>query len=373
MANSQLNAALEKIRDFPDRPVERYAVAECFVEEKHAENLIALAASFTTVLNEKGGKTLHDRAEVFDNHTGAGSPHDGLRAAAYAWVRSLFKEASPDAEVERLPASESSVSHTSMQFKSECLAHGFLYRSDVEKFLGDAESIRWSPYEVFDFCDDLLELFETQLLWCLSDNLAGLRQRIEVEHLWGAFLLNTSQDVIYSANPPRYRKLRDSLMWSRESVAAIEAAAEDLVATSPVDGGQTPMKAEEHDRGGKPPGEAPQAREDAEAAVENAPASMDEAEKPYWNAAKSTLYLGDKPIKELKHPAKNVRRVLAEFERLGWPDQMPDPLRGVYHKTPKRLNDTIFQLNAKHIIPDQMHFASDHTGEGICWHPGPKL
>ncbi len=248
-----LKDAIQNLHDLPDLPA--YDCSDGLLGvEKHAETCIALAARFVTAIEESvAGKELHERVVLFANLTGAGSEYGDLRTAAHESMIQLFKEVSPDREVDR---TDISPPYEGFKPRSERLAHGYLRRWDVNIFLGDAQSVLWSPYELLDFCDDLLELFDGQLLCSLVENLGALHGRMKAKHLWGAYLLAASHDAASAPTPDRYRRLRIAIMQSRGSVAAIKAAAEDIVATLPVDSGQTPTKAEEHGGGSRAPVEA---------------------------------------------------------------------------------------------------------------------
>jgi len=94
-------------------------------------------------------------------------------------------------------------------------------------------------------------------------------------------------------------------------------------------------------------------------------------EKPHWDDAKSTLTYKGQVVKKFKQPAKNQKPVLAAFETAGWPSRIADPLPSNYHN-PKRLGDTVDQLNQYHITPNLMHFGMDGENAGVLWKPGPK-
>jgi hypothetical protein len=236
-----LKDAIQNLHELPDLPTFDCSDGLLGVE-KHAETCIALAARFVTAIEESvAGKELHERVVLFANLTGAGSEYGDLRTAAHESMIQLFKEASPDREVDRIGISPP---YEGFKPRSERLAHGYLRRWDVNFFLGDTQSVLWSPYELLEFCDDLLELFDGQLLCSLVENLGALHGRMKAKHLWGAYLLAASHDAASAPTPDRYRRLRIAIMQSRGSVAAIKAAAEDIVATLPVDDGQTPMATE---------------------------------------------------------------------------------------------------------------------------------
>ena len=83
---SDLKAALEKLCEFPDRPPEGYAVAELFLQEKHAEAIIELSANFVAVLaNKGGGKELRRRATLLTTHTAEGSASGAIPWAKSPW------------------------------------------------------------------------------------------------------------------------------------------------------------------------------------------------------------------------------------------------------------------------------------------------
>ncbi len=363
MNHPQLDAALQNLHDLPDPPVRDFSDG-LFGEEKHAEKCIDLAASFVTAIDkEGGGKELRERRNLFVNHVGAGSAYDSLRKAAHEWMIRLLKEASPDAEVDRV------------SFSQPC--KGFVKRSHVERYLGDPESVLWSPYELLDFCDDLLGLFKNQLLCNLSDNLDGLLGRMKTRHLWGAFLLVASHDALCSPNPHTYRNLRIAIMQSRETVAAIKDAAEDValaLSDTTRSAGNEPEKPTNQSgapcEGGRAVTEGSIAT--SQDRTQDVRVSAEENTKPHWDEDTWTLSYGDRVVKRFKQPAENQTAVIAAFEEASWPKRIDDPIPPtVKIDSKRRVNSTVRQLNLCRKA-DVMWFEAGGNGESFIWHPGPK-
>ena len=259
------------------------------------------------------------------------SAYDGLRKSAYRSIIREFKTS--DTKVDRLNVSQSGI-----RFVSRCLKHGFIDLSDVEEFLGNAESVLWSPYEVLDLSGDLEQLFSSQLMACLVENLDALRGRMKAQHLWGAFLLATSSDVTRAPNPDCYKKLRMTIMASQGAVVAVKAAAEDLALALPADA-----------------------------------TAVEKDVKPHWDSTKMELRYKGCLIKEFNQPSMHQMPVLVAFEEEDWPSRIFDPLppKGVLNPK-RRLRQTVEALNEYHKTPNKMYFKADGTGEGICWCDGPK-
>jgi hypothetical protein len=88
---------------------------------------------------------------------------------------------------------------------------------------------------------------------------------------------------------------------------------------------------------------------------------------PRWDAERGELWYGDKLCKRINRRAKYQRQILDEFESLGWPSRLDDPLEGAGpdEDPVKRLRNVVQKLNAcQHI-----KFELDGTGEGIIWRP----
>ncbi len=88
--------------------------------------------------------------------------------------------------------------------------------------------------------------------------------------------------------------------------------------------------------------------------------------RPFWEKKRGILWLDGRIVKQFKHPAGVQQRILSEFEDLGWPDVIDDPLP-LEHVDPKeRLRDAIRRLNY-----DQKEatiiFEGNGTGTAICW------
>src|SRR5262245_56171918 len=92
---------------------------------------------------------------------------------------------------------------------------------------------------------------------------------------------------------------------------------------------------------------------------------------PRWDEASRTLWLGELLLKEFRDPTESQVTVLAEFERLGWPRRVEDPLpktSGTNRK--KRLQETVKNLK-RSLKGTPLHFRMDGTAHGICVAVGP--
>jgi len=90
--------------------------------------------------------------------------------------------------------------------------------------------------------------------------------------------------------------------------------------------------------------------------------------KPTWDSNLRELRVGKLVVKRFRQPAGNQVAVLVCFEELGWPRHIDDPVTGNSDIEPKRrLRDTVFALNRKHLAPNVLVFEADGTGTGIIW------
>jgi len=86
--------------------------------------------------------------------------------------------------------------------------------------------------------------------------------------------------------------------------------------------------------------------------------------KPTWQRDTASLFFDGKPIKKIRSVtvAKNLVRILDDFEEKGWPDRIDDPLSS--SKDQQRLHEAIRRLNGK---LSAIRFHADGTGTGIVW------
>ena len=71
-----------------------------------------------------------------------------------------------------------------LQSGSQCTS---ITCSDVEKYLGNAESVLWSPYELKEFCSLCMREITRKELRYLVDELEGIFQEKNSSPMWGAF------------------------------------------------------------------------------------------------------------------------------------------------------------------------------------------
>ncbi len=246
MVHPQLKSALETLLAFPDMPYQEMSPPLAYYhssrQEEHAEKFLELAADFVRAVHQQGGsKRLHERAAPFSRRTGPGSRYQELRDKAFKRLSSAFKQASPDGMAERLSVAELRGDSTSSRF-------GDVVWADVDKYLGDADSVLRFPSKTFDYCTWLIEFLCYPFLELIpfGYELRGIREKVEGTHLRGSFLLVAAHDTVRSIpqDAAQYRNLVETIVKSPETMAAAKAAAEDLVANLPVDEGQTPMATE---------------------------------------------------------------------------------------------------------------------------------
>jgi hypothetical protein len=92
---------------------------------------------------------------------------------------------------------------------------------------------------------------------------------------------------------------------------------------------------------------------------------------PRWDPAQRTLFLGDEVAKCFRQPAANQERILAAFQRLGWPRRIANPLvESAGDCEPhERLHNAVKRLNSTR-GPRLVVFARDGTGRGVTWSLG---
>lgn len=86
------------------------------------------------------------------------------------------------------------------------------------------------------------------------------------------------------------------------------------------------------------------------------------ARKPVWNRDRCELMLDGEVICRFggRSRAKNATRILDDFQDLGWPEFIVDPIQG--GKNAGRLNQAIYTLNQKQ---DVIRFHANGSGDGI--------
>ena len=111
-------------------------------------------------------------------------------------------------------------------------------------------------------------------------------------------------------------------------------------------------------------------RDDLLDALGEGPAERD-PEKPHWDKQARELRFRGVVVRRLPKPAsaKNVVRILDEFEDLGWPTRIDDPLtRGGKDDRRRRAVET---LNGR-MLSDMIRFACDSDGTGFLWRAKPR-
>ncbi len=96
-----------------------------------------------------------------------------------------------------------------------------------------------------------------------------------------------------------------------------------------------------------------------------APANSEPPLRPTWDSNRRELRLGDVLVKKFKWPATVQFIVLQQFEQLGWPSRISDPLPPADNICPKRrLHDAIKCLNQR-MENELIRFRGDGTGTGV--------
>lgn len=105
----------------------------------------------------------------------------------------------------------------------------------------------------------------------------------------------------------------------------------------------------------------------AEMARSNAQPALKVAQRPRWDPASRTLYVGARIVKRYRVPAVLQERILNAFQEEGWPTHVYDPLSPNGDKsTKRRLHDTIKALNRHHRCR-LIRFIGNGNGEAVGW------
>lgn len=96
-------------------------------------------------------------------------------------------------------------------------------------------------------------------------------------------------------------------------------------------------------------------------------ASLKVTQRPHWDPASRTLYVGARIVKRFRVPAVLQERILNAFQEEGWPTHVYDPLSPNGDKcTKRRLHDTIKALNRHHRCR-LLRFIGNGNGEAVGW------
>jgi hypothetical protein len=239
MTHPRLKSALETLLAFPDMPFQEISPPLAYYHssrlEEHAKTFIELAADFVRTVHQQGNaEELRRRAAPFVHLTGPGSRYQELRDKAFKRLSAAFQQATPNGMAERLSVAELG--------GNSCFPDLFVAWPDVQKHLGDADSVLRYASETFRYCEGLIEPLSYPYLELipLGYELREMRKQIEGTQLRGYFLLVTAYDTVYSMpqDAGRHRNLLETIVKSPTVMAAAKPAAEDLVAALPVDDGQ---------------------------------------------------------------------------------------------------------------------------------------
>ena len=89
---------------------------------------------------------------------------------------------------------------------------------------------------------------------------------------------------------------------------------------------------------------------------------------PTYDTVCRILWVGGLPVRHFRRRAENQEAILQAFQDQGWPPQIDDPSRTPEDLDPvHRLNDAIYELNARQKKPQRIRFHGDGTRRGIRW------
>ena len=88
---------------------------------------------------------------------------------------------------------------------------------------------------------------------------------------------------------------------------------------------------------------------------------------PLWDDERGSLSLCDRIVKQFDKPAQNQRAILREFQRLGWPAWIDNPIeQDLLMDDSQRLADAVYRRNRDQ-KPHRIQFRCDGRGRGITW------
>lgn len=90
-------------------------------------------------------------------------------------------------------------------------------------------------------------------------------------------------------------------------------------------------------------------------------------DRPFYDAMVQELWFKDKLIKQFRVPAPNQICILTAFEEEGWPQKIFDPLPADHQVASRKRQDTLNNLNRRHVTEGLLKFVGDGTGEAIIW------
>lgn len=90
-------------------------------------------------------------------------------------------------------------------------------------------------------------------------------------------------------------------------------------------------------------------------------------EKPFWDALRRELRVGERVVKHFRRPAASQHKILDAFQAALWPSHVIDPLPlKAAHCPKRRLHDAIKRLNRGH-RQAAIRFYGDGSGRGVLW------
>ena len=239
--------------------------------EGHAKKLVHAAAAFVSALDEKRGNELRARALQFASLTETSKLYRRLRKAVYKRFKKAFEQAPPGAD------GELRVRQLCVHPKSEKQSQQIITHWDIQRFLGDAESVLWFPHELREYCARLNDLLGWPELGELDAYLySEIHQRGGNLHLWGSFLLDAAYKFVQSApDANRYGRLLDTVKCWRWAVPAMRDAEVNILRALPV-GAEQQADGDGHDGEGKATGAIEPAHNGPPAAPGGATSQSDE-------------------------------------------------------------------------------------------------
>ena len=87
----------------------------------------------------------------------------------------------------------------------------------------------------------------------------------------------------------------------------------------------------------------------------------------HLKGGKVELWFRGKCLLRVPARARNLVKILASFQELGWPERIDDPLDPTRTRDRSwRLRDTVRRLNA-HLKNSPLSFKADGAGLGVLW------
>jgi hypothetical protein len=109
------------------------------------------------------------------------------------------------------------------------------------------------------------------------------------------------------------------------------------------------------------------ARDSNEHATKRSDLRCESLLKPFWEAKRRELWLGDVLVKRFTRPARLQELVLAAFQELGWPQFIDDPLPRKSGISPQARRYDVAKNLCRAQKPLQIKFLADRHRQAIHW------